>query len=303
MLSEHLDKLKSFVVIAQSGSIHEASKRLHITQPALSRLIKVLENACGTELFSRGRHGVRLTDAGEQLIIFANRTLKDLDSFEAKLLAPGNLRAGHITIGTYETLAEYLWPDFLLHMRKGNSDLAISLKTSSDIGHLDLLKRGEIDILVDAEPRISDDFVSWPLYKDRFNFFLKSKNAIELKPEDCKNLTLIYLPQAVDSDNRSILYHLEKNGYLFNKKIALDSFTTAQSFCSKGLGLAVLPKRLQARSPVGPMMEAVKLEGFSTRGFGEHTICATVSASKVKNPIISDFVKELKHWFKGENER
>jgi len=299
MISEHLDKLRPFVAIAQAGTIHEAAKRLHVTQPALSRMIKTLEEACGTELFSRSRRGVSLTAAGEELLIYANQTLKELENLEAKLQAPSNKLAGHIRIGTYESLAEYLWPDFLAFMQSENPDLAISLKTSSEVKQIELLERGEIDILVDAEPRVSGDFVSWPLYKDKFNFFLKTGGAGELEADAARALTLIYVPQAIDSDNRSALYYLEKSGYAFSKKMALDSFTTAQRFCEKGLGVAVLPMRLQATHGKSNLTTPVRLSGISARGFGEHVICATVRANQVSNPRVAEFVKNLKKWFKA----
>ncbi len=296
-LDDHLDKLKPFVAVAEAGTIHEAAKRLHMTQPALSRTMQVLEKSCGFELFARSRKGVSLTDAGKEMLSYAKLTLRELENLESKLRAPTNQLAGHLRIGTYESLAEYLWPDFLLHMQSENPTLAISLKTSSEIQQLELLARGEIDILVDAEPRITGDFISWPLYKDKFNFFFKSGAIRELDPVSSRHLTLIYVPQAIDSDNRSPLFHLETNGYTFSKKMALDSFTTAQSFCEKGIGLAILPTRLQEAGKSHTSF--VKLDGFQARGFGEHTICATIRASDVKTPRIEQFVKNLKKWFKS----
>ena len=298
-LSSHLDKLKPFVAIAEAGTIHEAAQRMHITQPALSRMVRILEDACNVELFVRSRQGVSLTSAGDEMLAYAKMTLKELDNLEAKLRSPANQFAGHIRVGTYESLAEYLWPDFLRHMQSENPDLAISIKTSSEVKQLELLERGEIDILVDAEPRVTGDFISWPLYKDKFNFFVKSGGVTELDPLSSKNLTLIYVPQAVDSDNRSPLYYLEKCGYTFSKKMALDSFTTAQSFCAKGIGLSILPIRLQATEGRSNRTSVVKLAGFSARGFGEHTICATIRASHANTPRISEFIKTLKKWFKN----
>jgi DNA-binding transcriptional LysR family regulator len=296
-ISSHLDKLKPFVAVAEAGTIHEAAKRLHITQPALSRMIRVLEDSCGFELFVRSRQGVSLTPPGKEMLSYARLVLRELENLESKLQTPTNPMAGHIRIGTYESLAEYLWPDFLHHMQSEIPELAISLKTNSEINQLEALARGDIDILVDAEPRLTEELISWPLYKDKFNFFYKAGGITELDPISARDLTLIYVPQAADGENRSPLYHLEAKGYSFSKKMALDSFTTAQSFCAKGIGLAILPTRLQeeGKSRTG----LVKLDGFHARGFGEHTICATIRASDAKNYRILEFIKNLKNWFKN----
>lgn len=294
-ISQHLDKLRPFVTVADAGTIHEAAKRLHITQPALSRMMMILEECCGYELFVRSRQGVRLTEAGSEMLAYAKLALRELENLEARLKMPKNPMAGHIRIGTYESLAEYLWPDFLLRMQSDNPDLAISIKTSSQISHLQMLARGEIDILVDAEPRLTGDFISWPLYKDRFNFFYKAGLLFELDPTSSQNMTLIYVPQAIDGDNWSPIYHLETNGYTFSRKMALDSFTTAQSFCAKGIGLAILPSRLQEANK--SLTSFVKLKSFHSRGFGEHTICATIRSSDESTFRIREFIKALKKWF------
>src|SRR5688572_27786723 len=59
-----LRQLQLFLAAAEEGSITGAAKRMHLTQPALSRQIKALEEELGVELFTRGAHSVTLTPAG-----------------------------------------------------------------------------------------------------------------------------------------------------------------------------------------------------------------------------------------------
>ena len=56
-LLNHLEKLRYFVEIAEQGAFHQASKSLRIAQPALSKSIRILEEACGTPLFIRQKIG------------------------------------------------------------------------------------------------------------------------------------------------------------------------------------------------------------------------------------------------------
>lgn len=294
-LSDHLDKLRSFTVIAETGSLREAAERLHVTQPALSRMIKTLELSSGVALFVRSQRGLSLTSAGQELHRYASRTLKELTDVEIKMTTKSDTFSGHIQVGTYESLVEYMWPDFLREIQKKYPDLAISLRTNSPVGMMELLRREEIDILVDAEPRTTSDFVSWPIYKDRFNFYLHQGGASKITQESAKDMTLIYVPQAFDEDGKTILHHLESQGYQFAKKLSLDSFTSAHKFCSKGLGLAVLPTRLHTSHSIIP----TKLNGFNAQGFGEHTICATIRYSQKDHPQISELIKHLKQWHKA----
>ena len=62
----NLQHLKTFLLVAELGSLSKASDRMRIAQPALSRQIRALEKDLGASLFTRDSHGVTLTDAGRQ---------------------------------------------------------------------------------------------------------------------------------------------------------------------------------------------------------------------------------------------
>lgn len=122
-LVEHLDKLKAFVVIAETGTLREASLRLHLTQPSLTRLIQTLESATGKTLLHRSRQGVSLTEAGQVILDFAKSTIKNLEDTEERLKSPSSHLAGLVRIGSYASLAEYFWPEFISTARKRHPEL------------------------------------------------------------------------------------------------------------------------------------------------------------------------------------
>jgi DNA-binding transcriptional LysR family regulator len=75
-----LDQLRYFVAVADSGTTHEAARRLHISQPPLSRQIRALEEEIGVDLFERSAQGMRLLPAGEVFLDRARSILSALDS-------------------------------------------------------------------------------------------------------------------------------------------------------------------------------------------------------------------------------
>lgn len=75
-----LTSLQSFVAVAEEGHVGRAARRLHLTQPPLSRHILALEDELGTRLFERTPRGMRLLPAGEALLQHARRIFAEVDA-------------------------------------------------------------------------------------------------------------------------------------------------------------------------------------------------------------------------------
>ncbi len=75
-----LTHIQSFVVVAEEGHVGRAARRLHLTQPPLSRHILALEDELGAQLFERTPRGMRLLPAGEAFLHHARRILAEVDA-------------------------------------------------------------------------------------------------------------------------------------------------------------------------------------------------------------------------------
>jgi DNA-binding transcriptional LysR family regulator len=84
-----LDQLRAVVTIAEAGTIVRAARRLHISQPPLTRKVRALEDELGVAIFERGTRGMRLTPAGEVLLERARAILADVERAAADARARG----------------------------------------------------------------------------------------------------------------------------------------------------------------------------------------------------------------------
>lgn len=292
---DHLEKIRVFTAVVETGKINEAAPLLNLTQPSVTRTIQKLEDVLGAQLLERSRSGVKLTPSGEVFYQSCLRVQKEIADSCHRLHHPREVMAGQLTIGTYESLAEYLWPDFLAKMSELHPHLNLCIRTYSPSGHLTDFNSGLIDLLVDSEPRIIGDVVSYPLYADHFNIFgapqLKLKN---LTSESTKPLALLYVSSAFDEKNITIEDHLKKRNYRFSRRYAFDSFATVKRLAIRGLGIAVLPQRLADEDVRAKHLVNIHLEGFSRGGFGPHKIYASFKESAKGDARIKAVFRLLK---------
>lgn len=115
----------------------------------------------------------------------------------------GNLPyAGELRTASYETLSTYLQPEFLKKFEKSYPHLKITLITRDEREHWNKLVSGPIDVIIDAEPRVSNQWDSHILYADVFNFFVAKNYTAEEEAMD-----LIYVDKAYDEEGFTIRDH------------------------------------------------------------------------------------------------
>ena len=287
MLQAHLEKLVAFKAIAEAGSIRKASQAIGIAQPALTRSMKVLEDAVGARLFRRSVRGIVLTDEGERLLCYSCTVLKGAADTQAQIQAAGDVIAGVLTVGTFASLSIYLWPKMLAHLRKVLPQLQIRL-TTREKDHVGDLGKGLLDLVVDAEPRPHANMVSIPLYRDKFNFYVSSRQK---NPGD----DFIFVAKSYDEDDKTIADHFHACGYRdFSSPYELDSFETVKALTIQGVGVGILPERVAADALDKGQLKLTTIKPFPASGFGRHKICATMRADDRGDRRISALVKEMK---------
>ncbi|HKB98912.1 MAG TPA: LysR family transcriptional regulator [Terriglobales bacterium] len=162
-----IDELHSFVVLAGELHFGRASKRLFVSQPALSRQIRKLEEKVGGPLFTRTRRKVEITEAGRVLLSGAEKVLPDAEAALslAKDAAAG--RAGTLRIGFGIASVSELLPRTILRFRRTYSQVELKMRDMSTPAQIAALVEGNIDIGIVRLPIFHAELDSWPLFHER----------------------------------------------------------------------------------------------------------------------------------------
>lgn len=199
--------LRYFLAIAREGSITNAARFLHITQPTLSRQIQDLEEELGQKLFTRGSRNMTLTPEGMILRKRAEEIISMVDKTEAEFNSMENVVSGDIYIGGGETeaiklvaqIACELWasyPGIHYHLYSGNSE---DVTERLDKGLLDF------GILIQPADISKYDYIDIPA-RDIWGVVMRRDSPLAekevIRKEDLLGVPLICSRQAISAERR-----------------------------------------------------------------------------------------------------
>jgi LysR family nitrogen assimilation transcriptional regulator len=162
-------RLKSFIVIVDTGSITRAADILHVAQPALSQQLASLEEHFGQKLLLRSQQGVSMTDAGHAVYRHAQIILRQMEQAQADASAAGNSVAGRVSVGLVPfSSAATLSVDLLAETRKRHPGILLHLTESVGQTYSQMIMNGRLEMAlihgsgpikgVRFEPLLSEEF-------------------------------------------------------------------------------------------------------------------------------------------------
>jgi len=154
-----LRQLQLFLAAAEEGSITGAAKRMHLTQPALSRQIKSLEEELGVELFTRGAHSVTLTPAGSVLLEEGGKLLERAERVVKQVRA--SAEGEPLRVGYAPSLAGPLLGLALERFSQLHPRARVQLFDLSSTEMRDGLAQGKIDVAVTVPWEGDAQAVQW----------------------------------------------------------------------------------------------------------------------------------------------
>lgn len=235
---------KVFYYVAKNSSISRAANEMMISQPAISKSIKTLEEQVGTSLFIRKRDGVILSEAGETIYNKIKDAVELIVSAENDLDALTNMDTGVINIGASRTiLHEFLMP-YIKIFHKKYPKVSIRIFTDKTDLLLKKAKMGLIDVIFTNMPyNVSNNFDSFKLM-DLHDCFAANETFKYLKDRtitknDFEKLPLLVLTKGASTRIRLDEYCTDNN-IVINPEMEFGSNTLIKDFTLAGFGIGML---------------------------------------------------------------
>jgi LysR family transcriptional regulator, low CO2-responsive transcriptional regulator len=239
-----LRQMRVFSLVARHLSYTQAAREIHLTQPAISQQIRLLESQVGLPLFEQIGRKVHLTAAGTELLAYTNQALDLMRGAEEALAAMRGVKRGVLQLGAVST-AKYFAPSLLSAFTPDYPQVTIKFSVGNREEIVRQLAANEIDLVIMGRPpreleTIAESFARHPLVIIAPpDHPLATRKRIRLKQLASEN----FLIREPGSGTRASMEQVfRERGAEFHTSIEVSSNETIKQAVMAGMGISFLSK-------------------------------------------------------------
>lgn len=292
-MKTNLELYKTFYYVARNGSITQAANELMISQPAVSKSIKVLERDLKTVLFTRKKDGVALNNAGELLYNKIKKSMELIISAEEDLTSLNNMEQGTINIGAGNTIMQrYLMPYIKkFHELYPNINVIVHTVVTDEL--IKKAQVGLIDIVFTHLPNTIPDGFDVIKIKELHDILVVNKDSIynnkTITKKDLEKLPLILLPLTA-SNRKNFDKFCLTNNIIINPLMEIGNDLIVEECAQGGLGVGLVVKEYVQKK----LDDKELFELKTTFNIKEKYLAYLIDSNRKNNIIIKNFISLLK---------
>ena len=257
-----LTELRYIVAVARERHFGRAAEKCFVSQPTLSVALKKLEDELGVILFERNRNEVMVTPLGARIVEQARRVLEETAAIKQIATQGKDQLAAPLRVGAIYTVGPYLLPQLIPALHKRAPKMPLLLQENLTARLAELLKNGDLDVIILSLPFADTGIVTQALYDEPFRVVLPAAHAwskkAKIPAEQLCNETLLLLG-AGNCFRDQVLQtcpHTRRSGASnLQQTLEGSSLETIRQMVASGAGITVLPSAAaDAKAAASPLI-------------------------------------------------
>ncbi len=283
-----LRHLKTLSALRDAGSLVEAAERIHLTQSALSHQIKDLEDRLNCSLFIRKTKPICFTSAGQRILTLADDVLPMIRNAERDIARLAGGEAGRLNICIEcHSCFEWLMPT-IDHFRHNWPEVEMDLTTGFSFLPLPALARGDLDLVITADPEERNGIQYIPLFTYESVLATSKQHRLvarrHIHPEDLALETLITYP--VEQQRLDIFKHFLDPAGVEPAEVRTSELTVMiMQLVASGRGVSALPN--------WAIHQYIEQDYIAARPLGEKGVWCTLYAAIREDQKNADFMVDF----------
>ena len=297
-----LRQLRAFAAVAESGSFTAAAQQLHLTQSALSVLVRELEREMGVQLLDRNTRRVQLSEAGREFLPSVHRLLGDLAGAVAGVTDLRDKKKGLLRLAAPQLMACTLMPRVIALYREQYPDVDVRLADTLPEHLLAGVTAGDVELAVGQDVAVDDAIERRTLLRDRHWLICPPGHACAGRrlegPAAPETYTLIAPTRDFRQRVLPELAPAEREYMLRPGTQEVSYMTTALGMVASGLGLTVCP------TYSAPLVRAHGLQMVRLESPDFHReVCVYSAARRSLSPAAASFVEVLESFAREQQQK
>jgi LysR family hydrogen peroxide-inducible transcriptional activator len=246
-----LTELKYIVAVARERHFGRAAEACFVSQPTLSVAIKKLEEELDVKIFERGASEVSVTPLGEQIVRQAQQVIEQAQAIREIAKLGKDPVSGPLRLGVIYTIGPYLLPDLVKNAIATVPQMPLMLQENFTAKLLDMLRTGELDAAIMAEPFPDTGLAIAPLYDEPFLAAVPAGHPFaqrsSVTAEELKNETMLLLGTGHCFRDHVLevcpeYARFASNAEGIRKSFEGSSLETIKYMVASGMGVTVVPQ-------------------------------------------------------------
>lgn len=245
-----INNLNAFVLVAETGSFSEAAEKLHLTQPAVSKRVALIEEQLGAGLFDRIGRVISLTEAGEALLPHAKSVQRELATAERSVRDLSGEVSGQLRLATSHHIGLHRLPPVLSRFSRGYPAVKIDIDFMDSEQAYELINQGKAELaVVTLAPEQESNLVATAIWQDPLEFMIAKDHELLQQPgqPDLAALSLhpAILPGLNTYTGQIIKRLFDEHELTLQVTLATNYLETIRMMASVGLGWTILPRSMR----------------------------------------------------------